>query len=226
MKLIDINYRYPNAANKVLHGISLAIEAGENVAITGPPSSGKSTLISLLSGLHLGYEGSLIVNGVPLRELSIMSYRGMVGDNLSIQDLFSGTLAENISLGRDIPTKTLLETLHLVGLGHYLKQSQQGLSTIIKPEGLGLSSSEKTKIILARIIAQRPKLVLLDQVLDQLTSDDKVRITNVLLDPRFDWTTVMITNDKEIHDQVDRVLTLENGRIVDNQMKSSMDKKI
>ena len=220
LELSDLRYRYPNASTTVLKGINLNISAGEKVCITGPHLSGKSTLISLLSGLYLQYQGSIMVNGAPLRDIDIMSYRAVVGDNLSIQDLFSGTLRENISVGRDISTEDLLGAINKVGLGYYLKNSPDGLNTVIQPEGLGLSTSEKIKIILARIISQKPKLVLLDEVLDQLDADDRDKLTDILMDPNQGWTLLMVTNDPVIKQRSDQVIAVEDGFIKDIRYNS------
>jgi ABC-type bacteriocin/lantibiotic exporter with double-glycine peptidase domain len=213
IELSDVNYVYPNSTNYVLKDINFKINAGESVCITGPHLSGKSTLASLLSGLYQQYKGSIQINGLPLRDLSIMSYRSIVGDNLSIHDLFSGTLAENISLGRDISTQDLLEAVNEVGLEYFLKQSSEGLSTPIKPEGLGLSTSEKIKIIVARIIAQKPKLIVLDQFLDQLDHEDKALILDVLMDKSHGWTLVLVTNNEAVMQRADQVITLHDGLV-------------
>ena len=213
IELSDVNYVYPNSTNYVLKDINFKINAGEIVCITGPHLSGKSTLASLLSGLYQQYTGSIQINGAPLRDLSIMSYRSIVGDNLSIHDLFSGTLAENISVGRGISTQDLLKAVNEVGLGYFLKKSSEGLSTPIKPEGLGISTSEKIKIILSRIIAQKPKLIVLDQFLDQLDHEDKALILDVLMDKSHGWTLVLVTNNEGVMQRADQVITLNNGLI-------------
>jgi ABC-type transport system involved in cytochrome bd biosynthesis fused ATPase/permease subunit len=142
-----------------------------------------------------------------------MSYRTLVGDYLSIQDLFSGTLAENITVGREVPAEDILESIEKVGLNYFLKQSSKGLSTMIRPEGLGLSTSEKIKIILARIFSQKPKLVLLDQVLDLLEPEDRQRITKELFDENHGWTVVMVSNDPELTAKCEQVIELDSGQV-------------
>ena len=213
IELADVYYSYPSSSLAVLKGINLKIKAGETVCISGQHLSGKSTLVSLLSGLYQQYKGSILIDGAPLRDINIMSYRSVVGDNLSIHDLFSGTLAENITVGRNISTQDLLQAVNAVGLDYFLRQSSEGLSTAIKPEGLGLSTSEKIKITLARIIAQKPKLIVLDQFLDQLDQEDRKRILDVLMDDRHGWTLVLVTNDKSLMQKADQAIHLNNGVI-------------
>ena len=213
LELSNLSYRYPHSGFEALSKVNLTIKPGEKVCISGPHLSGKSTLVSLLSGLFQQYEGSILVNGIPLKDINLMSYRTMVGDNLSIQDLFSGTLSENITVGRDIPAEAILESIDKVGLDYFLKQSSHGLSTQIRPEGLGLSTSEKVKIILARILSQKPKMILLDQVLDHLEPGDRLRVTNELLDEKHGWTVLMVSNDPKLMNRCDQVIQMESGQI-------------
>ncbi len=212
-ELSNLSYRYPNSRFDALNHVNLSVKPGETVCITGPHLSGKSTLVSLISGLFQQYEGSILVNGIPLHDIELMSYRTLVGDYLSLQDLFSGTLAENITVGRNVASEDILESIEKVGLGYFLKQSSKGLSTLIKPEGLGLSTSEKIKIILARIFSQKPKMILLDQVLDHLEPGDRKRISQELLDDKHDWTVVLVSNDPEMRERCDKVVELESGEI-------------
>jgi ABC-type bacteriocin/lantibiotic exporter with double-glycine peptidase domain len=212
-ELSNLSYRYPNSGFNALSNVNLSIKPGEKVCISGPHLSGKSTLVSLISGLFQQYEGSILINGVPLHDIDLMSYRTLVGDYLSIQDLFSGTLAENITVGREVPAEDILESIEKVGLNYFLKQSSKGLSTMIRPEGLGLSTSEKIKIILARIFSQKPKLVLLDQVLDLLEPEDRQRITKELFDENHGWTVVMVSNDPELTAKCEQVIELDSGQV-------------
>jgi ABC-type bacteriocin/lantibiotic exporter with double-glycine peptidase domain len=212
-ELSKLSYRYPNSTFKALSNVNLTVKPGETVCITGPHLSGKSTLVSLISGLFQEYEGSILINGIPLHDIDLMSYRTLVGDYLSIQDLFSGTLAENVTVGRDVSAEVILDSIDKVGLGYFLKQSSKGLSTLIRPEGLGLSTSEKIKIIMARIFSQKPKMILLDQVLDHLEPVDRKRITEELLDDKHDWTVVMVSNDPQLREKCDTVIELDAGEV-------------
>ncbi len=213
MQLSNLSYRYPGSGFDALTKINLNIKAGQKICITGPHLSGKSTLVSVLSGLLLQYEGSIMVNGIPLRDIDLMSYRTVVGDNLSIQDLFSGTLSENITVGRVLPVENILESIEKVGLNYFLKQSSDGLNTLIKPEGLGLSTSERIKIILARILSQEPKLILLDHVLDHLEPIDRQRIITELTSENHGWTVLMVSNDPKIMAICDQVIEMDSGVI-------------
>ena len=212
-----LSYRYADAEGPSLHQIDLKIDAGEKVVITGRNQSGKSTLLSLLSGLYNNYQGSIMFNGIPLRDCNMMSFRSIVGDNLKMQDLFSGTLQENITLGREIPVVDILESIKQVGLNPYFRNLPEGLNTMIKPEGLGLSASEKQKIIMARILVQKPKLIITDQVLDVLDFEDRKRISDLLSAEDSGWTLIAVSNDPLLLGNCNRIITMEDGRIVEER---------
>ena len=115
--------------------------------------------------------------------MDLTSVRSVIGDNLKLQDLFHGTLKENITVGKeDISLENILWAIESVGLGHYFKHLPKGLNTEIKPEGQGLSDSVKQKIILARTIAEMPKLIVMDNALQGLDYEDRVNISKILLD--------------------------------------------
>ncbi len=225
VELSELSYRYPDAEKPSLQNLNLKINAGEKVCITGKNRSGKSTLMSLISGLFHEYKGSILFNDIPLRDINIMSFRSMVGDNLHIQDLFSGTLAENITVGRKVSTDHLIQVLKQVGLESFLKNQPNGLHTQIKPEGLGISDSEKKKIILARILCQDPKLIIMDHGMEELDYQDRLQISQLLTDPDKGWTLLVVTGDPLFSSKCDRLVTLEDGKIVDDSPSSSSSNK-
>jgi ABC-type bacteriocin/lantibiotic exporter with double-glycine peptidase domain len=216
VELADLSFKFPGSTEFAIDHVSLKIEAGEKICITGINQSGKSTLISLLAGLYSKYEGSMLYNGIPMGDINIMSLRSVIGDNLNLQDLFLGTLEENISVGKkEVTIEHILWAIESVGLNEFFKHLPKGLSTMIKPEGSGLSSSIKQKIILARTIAEIPKLVVMDSALVGLDYDDRLRIADILTGKENRWTLIAVSNDPIVMNKCDRVVTMEHGRIVD-----------
>ncbi len=210
-----LTYYYEGSDNPSLKNVDLVINEGEKVCITGINQSGKSTLISLISGLYNDYQGSILFNGIPLGDINIMSFRSVIGDNLKLQDLFNGTLEENISVGKpSISIEDMLWAIEQVGLSHFFKHLSKGLNTMIKPEGTGLSESVKQKIILARTLAERPKLVVMDHTLFGLDLVDRDRINKILTDKKNGWTLIVITNDPYLMDNCDKIVTMQEGEIV------------
>ena len=216
VELSGLTYKFPGSSDFAIDHLDLKIEAGEKVCITGVNQSGKSTLIALIAGLFNKYEGSMLYNGIPMGDINIMSLRSVIGDNLNLQDLFLGTLEENISVGKqEVTVDHMLWAIESVGLNEYFKHLPKGLSTMIKPEGSGLSSSIKQKIILARTIAELPKMVVMDNALVGLDYEDRKRIGAILTGKENYWTLIAVSNDPILMNKCDRVITMEHGRIVD-----------
>lgn len=212
VELSNVSYTYQGADKPVLQNISFQIEGGEHVAIVGTNRSGKSTLLSIISGLFHNYTGSVLFNGIPLKDINVTSLRDVIGDNLGQQDLFNGTLEENISVGKpDVSIEDMLWSIEQVGLNDFFKSLPKGLSTPIQPEGQGLSRSIRQKIILARTFAERPKMVVMDNVLDGLDSFDKMRIYNLITAPENPWTMLIVTDDPQLIRRCDKVIFLEDG---------------
>lgn len=216
VELSNLSYTFEEDEVKALNKINLHVKAGEKIAITGHNESGKTTLISVISGLYHNYEGSVLFNGIPFADIDITSFRSVVGDNLGLQDLFHGTLAQNISVGKDdVSIEDILRAIDQVGLSDFLKNLPKGLSTMISPEGQGLTDSVKQKLILARTLAESPKIVVMDNALQGLDFDDRKRISEILTSKEQDWTLMAVTNDPLVLKSCDRIVTLEYGKIVD-----------
>lgn len=122
--------------------VNFEIGKGERIAITGHSDSGKTTFIKTLSGLYSNFEGSFTLNEVSLRELNIDSYRGIVGDNLSQDDVFEGTIEENISMGRaGIAFKDVMYAVEKSCLTEFLAQLEDGLQSNVNPGGTNFPKS-------------------------------------------------------------------------------------
>ncbi|MEP3388865.1 MAG: ATP-binding cassette domain-containing protein, partial [Reichenbachiella sp.] len=120
VELSNLSYTFEEGGKKALDKINLHVKAGEKIAITGNNESGKTTLISVISGLYHNYEGSILFNGIPFADIDITSFRSVVGDNLGLQDLFHGTLAQNISVGKDdVSVEDILRAIDQVGLSDF-----------------------------------------------------------------------------------------------------------
>ena len=219
VELSRLTYRYPGKHRPTIKDVSFTVGVGEKVCITGVNESGKSTLLSLISGLYYDYEGSIHFIGVPLGDINIMSFRSVIGDNLGMQDLFYGTLEENLTVGKsDIDQEGLLWAIKEVGLRDFFKQLPKGLSTMIHPEGQGLSTSIKQKIILARTLAEKPKLIVTDHTLHGLDFEDRKHISSILIDPKASWTLLSVTDDPLMLTACDKIITMEGGKIVNIQI--------
>ena len=137
---------------------------------------------------------------------------------MSQQNLFSGTLSENISVGREgIEVQDILKALENVGLNEYFKGLPDGLHSEIQPEGQGLSKSLIQKILLARTIVGDPKLIVIDDALLGIYFEDRQMLADMLTGPEHSWTLIAVTSDPLLLSGSDRIITLEDGKIVDDR---------
>lgn len=162
----DLKYKYPNASDYILKGITLNIAPGERICISGPGSSGKTSFTNIISGLHTNYEGVATINNYSVRDLDLTHLRNKIGKNISQEDIFDGTILENITVGK--PTESMedvIEAIQRVKLEDEINKLPDGLSTHLVSGGKGLSNTTIHKLILVRCMAKRPALLVLNDFL-------------------------------------------------------------
>ncbi|MEP7383599.1 MAG: ATP-binding cassette domain-containing protein [Gemmatimonadota bacterium] len=210
----DLSFTYPRSDAPVLEGVSLTVQPGERVAITGAEGAGESTLIALLGGLFEQYQGTITHDGRSLRELDRMRAREQVAFSGSAVSLFEGTMEENIAMGRSwVRTEDVLEAVATVGLLDWVHQQREGLQSEIASNGRGIASQAARKIELARCLAGRPRLLLLDDVFDVLDPSSKRDLLANLLSRDTPWTLIAVTHDPQVLAACDRVIVLRDGKI-------------
>jgi ABC-type bacteriocin/lantibiotic exporter with double-glycine peptidase domain len=215
VELRNLSYQYSDADTPVLKDLTMLIRPGERVAITGYPGAGKSTLTQVLSVIKRDFTGSLLFNGLPKQNINLRSLREHIGDYSSQEDIFRGTIRENITLGRStISLQRVLEVSESIGLTEFIRQNQQGIDTELLPGGKNIPRSIITKILIARSIITQPNLLVMEEPLGNLTFRDRLRIGRMLTNPSQNWTLVCVTADALLASLCDRVLVLQEGRIV------------
>lgn len=209
----NVSYTYSDTDKKILSNINFTIQPGEKVCISGHNNSGKSTLIRIITGLLHEYHGNININGVPLRDINIFSYRDTIGENLAHDEIFEGTIEENITVGKTgINFENLMWAIKEVGLLDFIQSLPYGLSTRLVGGGRDLSSNIRHKIILARSIAEKPKILVMD---DEVFTEqnEKKQLQRLFFTHQNPWTLVMVTNDPMLLSNSDKVLFLNKGTI-------------
>ncbi len=213
VKLSNFSLKFQENDENVLDHLNLQINRGEKVCLAGFNGSGKSSLIHALAGLYSQWQGTLLFNEVPLGNWRKEDLRGMIGSNLPREDVFRGTLFENISLGREhIGIQEVQEAAAVVGLTPFIEKLPEGYNSMLVAEGKDLPRSLRIKIQLARSIAAGPKLMLLEEGFNLLQEEDKNRFLDHVLSR--DWTVLAVTNDPEVARRFDRIVVLDDGRII------------
>ncbi|MDG1277222.1 MAG: ATP-binding cassette domain-containing protein [Algoriphagus sp.] len=212
--LENVTFQPQDATDPILQNVSLSIDPGAKVVLNGKSGSGKSALLALLSGLYEEYEGEVKVNNLSIEMINLEKYRGMVGDCLETEQIFHGSIKENILVGRDFDVDQLEYILDLVNLKDYIYQLPSDLDTILQPEGKGLSRRLAQSILLARAFLGEPKAIIMEDSLTHIDAKTKARITDFLFNGN--WTLVLISNEAEILARASQIVQLEKGKLVFN----------
>lgn len=212
IELQDVHFSYPGGDKKILSSITEHVKGGENVIICGPNGSGKSTLLQIIAGLYDVTQGQVIYNGLPKGNLNLESLRSSIGDCLTQEQLFDGTVIENISMGRPHATfenvQWAVRNLQLEGVINTLPN---GYDTVIDPQGKKLPKSVVQKLLLARSIADKPKLLLLEDALEHLDDAERNTIVDFLVNKSNDWTIIAASADNYFRSKADKVIEMKDG---------------
>ncbi|PNH85665.1 ABC transporter ATP-binding protein [Arthrobacter sp. AFG20] len=201
----------------VLHGIHLTIPAGEHVAILGPSGAGKSTLASLILRMIDPAKGSVRVGGEDLRDLKIASVRSHVSILLQDSVLFGASVRDNIRFGRlDATDQEIEEAAALAQAGDFIRALPNGYDTVLGEAAKDLSGGQRQRIAIARAILRRAPIVILDEATAGLDAASRDSVLHALTALTRERTSITITHDPHSARSCDRIVWLENGRIVED----------
>ncbi len=210
-----VSFTYPGSNKSVLDEVSYKFVSNRNYCITGNNGSGRSTLIHLISGLYQPQKGSICINGLPVGNYNIADLYKVIGNGLQEETIFEGSVFDNITLGRSfIHTEDVMWAVEKTCLTDFIKSLPKGLDTVLDISGKKLPKSIMQKILLARSIVNRPKLLLLENQLDFIEEVDRKKIVDTLTDKSNGWTFICISYDQYLKQNCDEVIYLENGKIV------------
>jgi ABC-type bacteriocin/lantibiotic exporter with double-glycine peptidase domain len=196
----------------VLKNISFRLEGGEKLCLVGNAGSGKSTLLRLLTGAFSSFEGAILINDIPLQNYTKEDIRAATGILFQQQDIFQGTLLQNITLGDpSITPAAILELSRQLGMENFITPFKIGFDTQVDPLGKRLSGSVIRKILLLRALIGAPRLLLLEepwQGLDEITAG---KIKQYLVHQLPQTTVIVATNDTSFARMCNKVMMLQEG---------------
>jgi ATP-binding cassette subfamily B protein len=211
--LEGVQFRYPDADHNVLDGVDLDISEGETVAIVGGTGSGKTTLTALIPRLHDVTEGRITLGGIDIRQLSLDHLRSRVAMAFEEATLFSASVRENITLGRSgLTDRDVLEAIDVAQAG-FVHELPYGLATRIGEQGLSLSGGQRQRLALARAVAGRPQVLVLDDPLSALDVQTEAQVERALRQVLATTTAVVVAHRASTVLLADRVALLAHGRI-------------
>ncbi len=214
VELDRVTFKAPGTNRKIIDDVSLTITPNCTILLQGPNGSGKATLLRLIAGIIEPDEGDIFINNVSLRGLNLNYYRAHLGQSLTEESPFEGTILENITFGDDdVPMEDIYWALEKAGLTQFVKEQPQGLKTIIYPEGKQISYTISKKIVLARSIVRKPELIILKDPLDQFDEKEATRIMDFLTHKDSPWALMVVSQNPKWIDRCGRILTLEKGKI-------------
>jgi ATP-binding cassette subfamily B protein len=215
LRLKDVSFAYEPGGRKVVRGLSGVIPKGRRVAVVGHTGAGKSTLINLLMRFYDVEEGGIEVDGVDLRQCKLMELRGLFG--LVLQDvfIFSGTLEENIVLGRALDVRRLTSVLEQSQLDELVDRLPEGLATQVGERGQKLSAGERQLVAFARMLYLEPAILLLDEATANIDSETEHKIQTVIERVSHRLTTFTIAHRLSTIKDADEIWVMDQGQIVE-----------
>lgn len=215
IELSDISYSVPQPKRQIISNLDLTITPNCTILLRGKSGSGKNTLLRIIAGILEPDSGGVYVNGVSLKGMNLNYYRSHLGQSLPEESPFEGTILHNITFGdKNTTNEQVYWALDKVGLTEFVKKQPDGLNTVLYPEGKQIPHTISKKIVLARSIVRKPKLLILKDPLDQFNTEEADRILNFLSDSSNGWALLVVSENNKWIKNCSRIITMDKGRII------------
>jgi ATP-binding cassette subfamily C protein len=213
-RLQDIKFSYDD--KDVLHEVSLEIPARSITVLTGPSGSGKTTIADIILGLHTPISGTVLIDGKPLHEIELGSWRHLIGYVPQDLVLFHDTLHANLTLGDpDITDDDVRQALETAGAWDFINAMPEGIMSVAGQQGTKLSGGQRQRIAIARALVLKPRLLILDEVTSALDTRTEREICENIRNLSHDMTIFAITHRPALLEFADRVYAIKDGMVVE-----------
>jgi ATP-binding cassette subfamily C protein LapB len=228
----NVTFTYPGQQEPVLDDVSFKINAEENVAILGHVGSGKTTIGRLVAGLYEPDAGVILIDGIDIRQIAPSDLRESIGFSAQDTWLMSTTIEQNISLGAiTADPETILWAGDISGVSEFANRHPDGYKLVLKERGESLSGGQRQAIALARALARKPSMIILDEPTSSMDARSEQTFVNKFKDSKLSATLLLITHRTSLLSLVDRVIVMEHGRVAgmgttDQFVKAQSDKNV
>lgn len=214
----NVYFRYRDQLDDVLKGISIDVPAGQSVALVGRSGSGKSTLVSLLPRFYEYTGGEILIDDHPLREFSLQALRAQIALVTQNVVLFNDTIAANIAYGalRHCSREEIREAAAKAHALEFIDRMPDGLDTMIGDNGVMLSGGQRQRLAIARALLKNAPILILDEATSALDTESERHIQDALESVMEGRTTLVIAHRLSTIEQADRILVMDNGRIIES----------
>lgn len=208
----NVSFRYRDGETDVLRNISFHIQPGQTVAVAGATGSAKSSMVQLIPRLYDVTAGEILIDGVPVPVYNLAELRSQIGMVLQKNELFSGTIADNLRWGKpDATFDEIEEAARVAQADEFIRSFPEGYDTLLGRGGVNLSGGQKQRLCIARALLRKPRILILDDSTSAVDSETELRIRNNLNRWLGDTTVLIITQRIHTMQSADRIILLDDG---------------
>jgi ABC-type multidrug transport system fused ATPase/permease subunit len=211
----DVVFTYPDSEIPALNGVNFSIQAGRRIAVVGPNGSGKTTLANLIPRFYDPDAGSILIDGIDIRDVTLHSLRSQIAMVTQNVVTFHDTIAANIGYGRaGAGRQEIIEAAKRAFAHEFIEPLPDGYDTIIGEQGSGLSGGQLQRIVIARAILNNPAILIFDEATSQVDADSESKIHNALEEIMHGRTSIVIAHRFSTIIAADVIVVMNHGRIV------------
>lgn len=217
---VDGNFEFKNVSfkyneNKVLNHLNFKVKANETVAFVGKSGAGKTTIFNLLCKMYDNYDGKITIDGVDIKELDKDSIRGNITIVSQNPYIFNMSIRDNLKLvKKDLTEEEMTEACHLAALDDFIESLPLKYDTIVGEGGITLSGGQKQRLAIARAFVQKTEIILFDEATSALDNETQAKIQQAIDNLQQEYTILIIAHRLSTVKNADRILMIEDGRIV------------